>query len=138
MPIKNNLISNIHIYNCFISMWLQFKQNQDHLLNTFLFYFFSFGWTREVVVRPVKSGPQQIDVFYWPPQVSVYHWLKHTQLCQNMRELFFRNKIITIASKLTIFFNNSKISYLCVFCWYDQQINIQFSFYQMPCFKQFA
>ena len=57
-----------------------------------------------MVVRPVKSGPQQIDVFYWPPQVSVYHWLKHTQLCLNMRELFFRKEIITIASKLTNLF----------------------------------
>lgn len=29
---------------------------------------FQCGWTREVCVRPTKSGPQQIDIFYWPPK----------------------------------------------------------------------
>jgi len=29
---------------------------------------FQLGWTREVCVRPTKSGPQQIDIFYWPPK----------------------------------------------------------------------
>merc|ERR1719193_90841 len=38
------------------------KIDQDFLLP------FSFGWTREVVIRPVKTGPPQIDIFYWPPK----------------------------------------------------------------------
>jgi len=31
---------------------------------------FSFGWKREVIFRPVKTGPPVIDVFYWPPKAD--------------------------------------------------------------------
>ncbi len=57
--------------------------------------FFSFGWTREVVVRPVKSGPQQIDVFYWPPQVGVLIRVATLLLAVTM-------KIMSIISEATL------------------------------------
>jgi len=29
---------------------------------------FHYGWSRECVFRAVKSGPAQVDVYYWPPK----------------------------------------------------------------------
>jgi len=43
------------------------KIDQDFLLP------FRFGWTREVVIRPGKTGPPQIDIFYWPPKGGEDH-----------------------------------------------------------------
>jgi len=38
------------------------KIDQDLLLP------FHYGWTRECVFRAAKSGPTQVDVYYWPPK----------------------------------------------------------------------
>jgi len=55
------------------------KIDQDLLLP------FQYGWSRECVFRAVKSGPTQVDVYYWPPKDGVDYGPKNREARRKRR-----------------------------------------------------
>lgn len=59
--------------------------DSDRRIDQDLLLPFRYGWSRECVFRAVKSGPTQVDVYYWPPKDGPDHGLRNREARRKRR-----------------------------------------------------